>query len=214
MFDGKVLCSDSESNSESPTFETCLSTKSLEDHIVEVKWVTKKVHYLLWKLNISINSYDYLLNDLNNKCSNLGKTLKWNRRQVSNLTDEFSNCQAGTEERNIKFEKLENVKIHNMDDIYVLRNENEYIFKQRNMFCNIAKIFYTNESDDEISIISIVSDLEDIDCSEFVVTHNHEEQVTELDSKNTENSVNLNFDSKLSVLSCEQTLLLNFLNNV
>ncbi|KAL4583014.1 hypothetical protein LXL04_007578 [Taraxacum kok-saghyz] len=66
------------------------------------------------------------------------------------------------------------------------------------------------ESDDEISIISIVSDLEDIDCSEFVGTHNHEEQVKELDSKNTENSVNLNFDSKfepnLSVNDCEQKL--------
>ena len=106
---------------------------------MEVKTVTENIHSLLSKLNISINSYDYLLNDLNDKCSDLGKTLKWNRRQVSNLTDKLSNCRVGIEEINIKIEKLENVKIHNMDDIYVLRNENEYLLKQMNMFCNIKK---------------------------------------------------------------------------
>ena len=60
------------------------------------------------------------------------------------MTDEFSDCRLGIETRNTKIEKLENIKIDNMDDIYMLRKENESLLKQRNMFCNIPKRLYSN----------------------------------------------------------------------
>ena len=130
---------ESESASSESTFASFLSFKTTNDHLEQAKKVTEKVHLLLSKFNASTNCYEYILDDLNEKCANLGKLLKWNRRQAGTLTDELSNCRVGIEERNIKLEKLENIKIHNMDDIYMLRAENESLLKQRNMFCNIAK---------------------------------------------------------------------------
>ena len=135
---------ESEAASSKSTFALCLSSKSTDDYLQEAKKVTEKVHLLLSKYKVSTNCYEYLLDDLNKKCAKLGKMLKWKRRQVGNLTNELSACRIGIEERNIKIEKLENIKIHNMDDIYTLRNENESLLKQRNMFYNIAKQLYSN----------------------------------------------------------------------
>ena len=61
-----------------------------------------------------------------------------------------------------------------------LNSENFVSKSQNETDVEFEKISF--ESDDEISIISIVSDLEDIDCSEFVGTHNQGEQVKDLDS--------------------------------
>ena len=135
---------DSESASSESTYASCLASKSSDDYLDEAKKATEKVQSLLSKLNISSNCYQYLLDDLNERCADLGKLLKYNRRQVGNLTDEISDCRFGIEARNTKIEKLENNKIHNMDDIYMLRKENESLLKQRNMFCNIAKRLYSN----------------------------------------------------------------------
>ena len=135
---------DSESASSESTFASCLTSKSTNEYLEEAKKATDKVQSLLSKHKISSNIYQYLLDDLNVKCADLGKLLKYNRRQVGNLTDELSNCRLGIETRNAKIEKLENIKIHNMDDILMLRTENESLLKQRNMFCNIAKRLYSN----------------------------------------------------------------------
>ncbi|KAL4581752.1 hypothetical protein LXL04_006280 [Taraxacum kok-saghyz] len=135
---------ESEPESLEYTFASCLSSKSTDDYLDEAKKAIEKVHLLLSKYNVFTNCYEYLLDDLNEKCANLGKMLKVNKRQVGNLTDELSDCRIGIEERNVKIEKLENIKIHNMDDIYTLRKENESLLKQRNMFCNIAKRLYSH----------------------------------------------------------------------
>ncbi|KAL4590865.1 hypothetical protein LXL04_003810 [Taraxacum kok-saghyz] len=134
----------SESESSESTYASCLTSKSTNEYLEEAKKATNKVQSLLSKHNISSNCYQHLLDDLNDKCADLEKLLNYNRRQVGNLTDELSDCRLGIETRNTKIEKLENIKIHNMDDIYMLRNENESLLKQRNMFCNIAKRLYSN----------------------------------------------------------------------
>ncbi|KAL4564910.1 hypothetical protein LXL04_028986 [Taraxacum kok-saghyz] len=135
---------DSESASSESTFSSCLSSKSAKEQLDEARKVTEKVQSLLSKHDISPKSYQNLLDDLNDKCAELADSVKYNRRQVSSLTTELSNCRLGIETRNAKIDKLENIKIHNMDDIIMLRTENETLLKQRNMFCNIAKRLYSN----------------------------------------------------------------------
>ena len=116
---------DSEAASSESIYASCLTSKSTDDYLEEAMKATEKVQFLLSKHNISSNCYQYLLDDLNEKCADLGKLLKYIRRQVGNLKDELSDCRLGIETRNTKIEKLENIKIHNMDDIYMLRKENE-----------------------------------------------------------------------------------------
>ena len=96
----RSTCSESEAkNYKTSTYGTCLPTKYVEDHLEDCRKVTNNVRSILSKLNISVNYYDYVLTELTETLYQLGKSLRWNRRKVSTLVDELSNCRLGVEEQ-------------------------------------------------------------------------------------------------------------------
>lgn len=93
---------DSDLNSQA----TCLSGKSVSEHVASCEKVVDKVHSILKSLNISTSHYDDELTELRETISKFNEGVRWNRRKVSNLSDDLSRCSFKTERIRLRIDKL------------------------------------------------------------------------------------------------------------
>ncbi|KAL4590759.1 hypothetical protein LXL04_003702 [Taraxacum kok-saghyz] len=200
---------DSDSASSESTYASCLTSKSTKEYLDEAQKATEKAQSLLSKHDISPNSYQYLLDDLNDKCPDLGELLKYNRRQVGNLTDELSDCQ--TDVKNVTYnygldkvnEFLSSKEVEKMiSENFPTEEKLKVDLETENQLNSFFKKLHSEPKEENIpdfenisceseDNMSEISELVDVDCSAFVDTGSRQEEREVGNSY--ENNVDSNF---------------------